>query len=385
MIKMISREQQEQFELKNLAFYATKSINSKGRKIKIKEHTFRTSFQRDIDRIVHSKSFRRLEYKTQVFVNHEGDHPRTRLTHTIEVVQISTTIARALGLNEDLTRAIALGHDLGHTPFGHSGEIELNAILLEEGLNGFKHNDHSIRVVDELEKKYEEYDGLNLTWEVREGILKHTLIRKGVYPDLLPEILSTLEGQVVAIADEIAQDSHDLDDGLREEIISFSQLKKLSIFNKLEISEKINSDFFIKKLIDFLVTDIINFSLFNFNKEIFIIDFNLEIKKSEQELRSFLLEYIYNNYRIKRMDAKARKFIRDLYTSYKKDPLQLPDEVFRKCSFQNVNIRILNEQELEKIKNSLEFKKSLTDYISGMTDRYAQDEYIKLFIPYERV
>src|SRR3989338_5158463 len=201
-------------EAKRLALYAMHSKDSRGRRYKETEHPFRTAFQRDRDRIIHCNAFRRLEYKTQVFVYHEGDHYRTRLTHTIEVAQISRTIARALGLNEDLSEAIALAHDLGHPPFGHSGETVLNELMKDHG--GFEHNAHSLRIVEELEKRYPGFNGLNLTWEVREGIVKHNSEhdRPSLSDEYEKDKQPCLEAQIVDIADEIAYNNHDLDDGL---------------------------------------------------------------------------------------------------------------------------------------------------------------------------
>lgn len=373
-----TRKDLENFEIKYLASYAIKSVYSKGRKIKIEEHPFRTCFQRDIDRIIHSKAFRRLEYKTQVYVNHEGDHYRTRLTHTLEVVQLSSAVSRVLGLNEDLTRAIAFGHDLGHTPFGHSGETILNEIMKKEKLDGFKHNEQGVKVIDKLEKKYNDYDGLNLTWEVREGILKHTSIRKNKYEELEPEKPATLEGQVVAICDEIAQDSHDLDDGLREKIITIEDIELLDLYKNL--NKEINDLEIIKNLINFLITDIIDNSSFNLKKEKFIIDFSKQTKSKEKELRNFLTEKIYHSCRIKRMDNKAKDYIEKLYYTYKKDPLQLPDEILERY---NSNLRTLKD--LTKVKKDPLLSIIICDYIAGMTDRYAQDEYKKLFMPFELV
>ncbi len=218
---MLNQEQIKAFEDSFLASYAMKSCNSRGRIYKEKEHPYRSVYQRDRDRIIHSAAFRRLEYKTQVFVNHEGDYYRTRLTHTIEVAQIARTIAAALRLNVDLTEAIALAHDLGHTPFGHSGEDAMNELMAKYG--GFNHNSHGLRVVDKLEERYPDFPGLNLSWEVREGIIKHSSsFDKSVkIKDLAPEEMPTLETQVVDIADEIAYDNHDLDDGRHSFAVGF--------------------------------------------------------------------------------------------------------------------------------------------------------------------
>lgn len=387
-----SREQIESFEIKHLAFYATKSAYSKGRKIKISEHPFRTAFQRDIDRIIHSKAFRRLECKTQVYVYYEGDHYRTRLTHTLEVVQLSSTVSRVLDLNEDLTCAIALAHDLGHTPFGHSGESELNKIMQEEINEEFRHNIQGVKIVDELEKKYETYNGLNLTWEVREGILKHTSIDKNKkYVDLEIDKPSTLEGQVVAICDEIAQNSHDLDDGLREKIISLEDIRNLGLYKSINIKEKQNDFEIIINLIDFLITDLIDNTLVNLEKgrnpNVIQVCFSNEVKTKEEELREFLTEKIYNSYRVKRMDNKARNCIRSLYETYKKDPLQLPDEVLLKyCESKKItSLRKLSKEKLEELKKDSTFLTSICDYIAGMTDRYAHQEYRRLFMPDELV
>ena len=255
-----------EIEARILAPYAAHSSQTRGRIHKEEEHPYRTCYQRDRDRIIHSAAFRRLEYKTQVFVNHEGDYYRTRLTHTIEVAQIARTIASVLGLNADLTEAIALAHDLGHTPFGHSGEDALNELMRKWG--GFNHNLHGLRVVDIIEERYPEFSGINLTWEVREGIVKHSSAfdKAGTIKSLAPNEQPTLEAQIVDIADEIAYDNHDLDDGLTSELIKESDLQKLKLWDKIShrISKKyatIDAPFrkylIIRSLIDVQVTDLV--------------------------------------------------------------------------------------------------------------------------------
>ncbi|MDP2959864.1 MAG: deoxyguanosinetriphosphate triphosphohydrolase, partial [candidate division Zixibacteria bacterium] len=234
------RANMEEEEERYLAPYAMKSKETLGRKYKEEDHPYRSFFQRDRDRIIHSSAFRRLEYKTQVFVNHEGDHYRTRLTHTIEVAQISRALARALKLNEDLTEAIALAHDLGHTPFGHSGEETLNEIMKSYG--GFEHNRQSLRVVDLLEERYPEFPGLNLTYEVREGIIKHeTIYDRPVPAEFNPKSCPTLECQVVNLADEIAYTSHDIDDGLRSMVLSEEELNEVELWR--ETAEQIEKKY----------------------------------------------------------------------------------------------------------------------------------------------
>jgi len=251
---MLNREELEANEQKFLAPYGVKSNQSRGRRYKEREHSFRSLFQRDRDRIIHSTAFRRLEYKTQVFVNHEGDYYRTRLTHTIEVNQIARTIARALRLNEDLTEAIALAHDLGHTPFGHAGEKILSELMKDSG--GFEHNRQGLRVVDKLEKKYRKFDGLNLTYEVREGIIKHhTPYDLPEYQEFNPAEFPTLECQVVSLADEIAYTSHDLDDGLKAGLIGENDLREIKLWFSIykKIPENISNEEKIYKTIRSLI------------------------------------------------------------------------------------------------------------------------------------
>ncbi len=237
---MLNQKKIKEFEDNFYAPYAMKSYNSRGRVHKEDEHPYRSAYQRDRDRIIHSAAFRRLEYKTQVFVNHEGDYYRTRLTHTLEVAQIARTIAFALKLNIDLVEAIALAHDLGHTPFGHSGEQALDELMARHG--GFNHNLQGLRVVDILEERYPDFCGLNLTWELREGIVKHSsAFDKGVkIKDLAPKEMPTLETQIVDIADEIAYDNHDLDDGLTSGLLKDQDLEKLEIWGNInrDISKK---------------------------------------------------------------------------------------------------------------------------------------------------
>lgn len=384
---MLNRDQIKDFEDKLLAPYAMKSYNTRGRVYKEKEHPYRSAYQRDRDRIIHSAAFRRLEYKTQVFVNHEGDYYRTRLTHTLEVSQIARTIATALRLNADLTEAIALAHDLGHTPFGHSGEDTLDELMAKFG--GFNHNLQGLRVVDLLEAKYPDFPGLNLSWEAREGIVKHSSAfdRLAKIKELAPQELPTLETQVVDIADEIAYDNHDLDDGITSGLLNESTLEKLPLWNNInqEISRKYakiewekRKYLIIRSLIDMQVTDLIQETEKRINK--LKLNSYLEVKKADKKivafssqmqnlrksLRELLLENLYHHYRVIRMSNKATRFIQELFKVYIDNSRQLPPLIQKNIP-----------------KDGL--RRAVCDYIAGMTDRYALDEYKKLFDPYEKV
>ncbi len=370
-----------------LAPYAMKSYNSKGRIYKEATHPYRSDYQRDRDRIIHSAAFRRLEYKTQVFVNHEGDYYRTRLTHTLEVAQIARTIAYALGLNTDLTEAIALAHDLGHTPFGHSGEDALNELLAQTG--GFNHNLQGLRVVDILEERYPDFPGLNLTWEVREGIVKHSSAfdESEEISEFSQDQSPTLETQIVDIADEIAYDNHDLDDGLTSGLIKDSDLLKLEVWKNIykTISQKYDKlgierkkYLIIRSLIDLQVTDLIRETEKRITKLKIksyadvkktsgkIAVFSANLIKLRKPLREFLISKLYNHYRVIRMSNKAKRFIKELFNVYLNSPDQLPPHIKDRIAYDGT-------------------KRAVSDYIAGMTDRYALDEYKKLFDPYEKV
>jgi dGTPase len=376
-----------EFENKFLAPYAMKSCDSRGRLHPEDEHVYRSCYQRDRDRIIHSAAFRRLEYKTQVFVNHEGDYYRTRLTHSIEVSQIARTIAYALNLNMDLIEAIALAHDLGHTPFGHSGEEILNELM--SGAGGFNHNLQGLRVVDFLEERYPEFPGLNLSWEVREGIVKHSSVFDiaVAIKEFSPKQMPSLETQVVDMADEIAYDNHDLDDGLTSGLIKEADLENLEIWQKINrmINQKyakINSScrkyLIIRGLIDLQVTDLIAHTRLEISRrrikkytdvhklDCKIVDFSSKIKQLRKPLRRFLMQKLYHHYRVVRMSTKAKRFIRELFSEYLKRPAQMPSEIQLKIPQEGV-------------------KQVVCDYIAGMTDRYALNEYKKLFYPYEQV
>lgn len=324
------RRQTERIEKETFSSYACYSCNIRGREHYEEDCEVRTAFQRDRDRIIHSKSFRRLKAKTQVFIIPEGDHYRTRLTHTLEVAQIARTTARALRLNEDLTEAIALGHDLGHTPFGHSGEEALNKVFLP----GFKHNEQSLRVVDFLEG----WNGLNLTWEVRDGILNHT-------GSNLP---STLEGQIIRFADRVAYINHDIDDALRGGIITFEQLPKgpLGILGQ-EHRNRINT----------MVTDLIKNSW-----EKSRIAMSTDIQKATDELRSFLFKYVYIGSEAKKEENKALHVVQSLFKYFTSNPDALPQEYLDWAEKVGV-------------------ERSVCDYIAGMTDHYAVTQYTRIFIP----
>lgn len=380
------RQQMESEEDKYLAPCAMKSKETQGRKFKEDDHPYRTHFQRDRDRIIHSTAFRRLEYKTQVFVNHEGDHYRTRLTHTIEVAQISRSMARALRLNEDLAEAVALVHDLGHTPFGHSGEETLNEIMKDHG--GFEHNRQTLRVVDFLEEKYPEFPGLNLTYEVRESIIKHqTVYDKPIPSEFEPQKRPTLECQVVCLADEIAFNCHDVDDGLRSGVLSEEELDEVNLWKECRdqlLKRYPNLPSFqrqsqgVRMMINRLVTDVISASSTKIkmkgirtiedvrNAGENILTFSSPTSKLNAQLKMFLFNRMYRHYRMVRMGDKAKRLMTQLFQVYVDNPDQLPPH-FR-----------------TKIKKSDKMQ-VICDYIAGMTDRYALQEYRKLFDPLAKV
>ncbi len=383
MLKRRDLEKREEL----LAPYAQKSKLSKGRVYKEPEHGYRSCYQRDRDRIIYSTAFRRLEYKTQVFVNHEGDYYRTRLTHTLEVAQIARSIARAMKLNEDLVDAISLAHDLGHTPFGHSGEDALHEIMKDYG--GFDHNTQGLRVVDRLEERYPEFPGLNLTYEVREGIIKHSTAYDLPRPAIPFESTASpiLEIQVVDVADEIAYDNHDLDDGIMSALIKEEDLKEVPVWARKEkeirklyprAKEEIKKYQIIRSMIDDQVTDILNQTEANIKRykiqrsqdvtktPVRIVTFSKAMENSRKPMREFLQKNLYQHYRVIRMSNKAYRFITALFNIYLDKPEQLPP---------STQARLKKEDKHQVI----------CDYIAGMTDRYALDEYKKFFEPYERV
>lgn len=384
---MLNVRQIKEFESKFLALYAMKSYETRGRIYEEEEHLYRSIYQRDRDRIIHSAAFRKLEYKTQVFVIHEGDSYRTRLTHTLEVAQIARTIATAFRLNVDLAEAIALAHDLGHTPFGHAGEEILNELMRKEG--GFNHNLQGLRVVDVLEEKYPNFPGLNLSWEVREGIVKHSsgFDQSVKLKEFKPGEQPTMEAQIVDVADEIAYDNHDLDDGLTSGLLFEEDLLKIPLWKS--ISGHINKKYktidcdkrkylIIRSLINIQVTDIIQHAEAQLKKinprswqdikmlEKRIVNFSPGMLTERKPLRKLLLEKLYHHYRVVRMSTKAKRFIRELFDTYIKNPSQLP-----------VSIQ-------KRIKEG-GLRRSVCDYIAGMTDRSTLDEYEKLFDPYTKV
>ena len=378
-----------------LAPYASHEGHSKGRRHPETAPKYRKQFQRDRDRIVHSAAFRRLEYKTQVFVNHEGDMFRTRLTHSIEVAQIGRSIARTLRLNEDLTEAIALAHDLGHTPFGHAGQDALNGCMRDHG--GFEHNLQSLRVVDELEERYAEFSGLNLTFEAREGILKHCSVKKAaelgdVGQRFLENRQPSLEAQVANLADEIAYNNHDIDDGLRAGFLTIEQLGSVRLFAEQhtlvmqvypDLAERRTIHEVVRRMINCQVTDLIE----NSNVQLAqaapkhvdevrsakqaLIRFSDDMQARNLELKRFLREHLYQHYRVRRMTAKAARVIDSLFAAFSTDLKLLPPEAYEKAM-------------LAKEKNGTTGEaRIIADYIAGMTDRYAIREYEKIYNPAE--
>jgi len=368
--------------MSGLAPYAAYPERSQGRQHREEPPAGRNEFQRDRDRIIHSTAFRRLEYKTQVFVNHEGDLFRTRLTHSLEVAQIGRGIARNLGLHEDLVEAIALAHDLGHTPFGHAGQDALNACMKESG--GFEHNLQSLRVVDFLEQRYAEFDGLNLTFEVREGILKHCSLQNArqlgqIGERFLRKQQPSLEAQVANLADEIAYNNHDVDDGLRSGLITLQQLSEVPIFARhlLEVQQRYPQlegrrlvHETVRRMINSLVQDLCQQSSKNISeanpgnvedvrKAAALIAFSPEMQQQQLELKQFLRNQLYRHYRVNRMSSKAQRIIRELFTAFHDDPALMPEEF--------------------QVRAKEEHARAVADYIAGMTDRYAIREYRRLF------
>jgi dGTPase len=366
----------------NLAPYAADPMQSRGRRFLEPPATPRSEFQRDRDRIIHSTAFRRLEYKTQVFINHEGDLFRTRLTHSLEVAQIGRTLARVLQLDEDLIETIALAHDLGHTPFGHVGQDVLNDCMREHG--GFEHNLQSLRVVDELEQKYAEFEGLNLTFEAREGILKHCAVKKAealgdVGRRFLDNTQPSLEAQIANLADEIAYNNHDVDDGLRSGLISLAQLEEVPIFRRhLDAVRQRYPDLVDRRLIHETVRRMINTLVVDLVEETRrklaehrpdsvdalrlcppLAAFSSEIREEHLALKRFLRQHLYRHYRVNRMMEKARRLVRDLFEAFTRQPELLPPE------------------HQERTVNGLQ--RAVCDYIAGMTDRYAMREHRRIF------
>ena len=363
-----------------------RSAVSQGRVHAESEHTLRMAFQRDRDRIIHSTAFRRLEYKTQVFVNHEGDYYRTRLTHTMEAAQITRTIARSLRLNADLAEAVALAHDLGHTPFGHAGERVLDELMAPHG--GFEHNAQSLRIVDVLEERYPDFRGLNLTWEVREGIVKHTPpYDKPLAAAFASGRAPALEAQLVDYTDEIAYNSHDIDDGLKSGLLSFEQLEQVRLWRDAyrtvrtaspHASQRIWRYQAIRLIIDRLVTDLtetiearIAAAGIATAEDVRahgapLIGHSPEIEAQRLELKTFLMDNLYRHYRVIRVFEKAKRVMRELFEAYMAEPRQLPPHI------------------LERTARGDALPRVIADYIAGMTDRFALEEHRKLFDPREK-
>lgn len=381
------RDELRRREGDSLASYATRSSDTQGRVYDEPEHPFRLPFQRDRDRIIHSTAFRRLEYKTQVFVNHEGDYYRTRLTHSIEAGQITRTLCRVLGLNEDLGEAVALSHDLGHTPFGHAGERVLNKLM--EPYGGFEHNAQSLRIVDVLEERYPGFPGLNLTWEVREGIVKHSSeYDRPLVQQFAPGVQPVLEAQIVDFADEIAYNSHDIDDGLKSGMLEERDLADVALWREArdqvraahgDASETIQRYQTVRRIIDGLVTDMIAAIVGRIEEHgirtladvracpVRLAGLSQTMAAKNRELKRVLFNRLYRHHRITRMTVKAQRVMTALFHTYMEEPQQMPPHVYRRVDVDDTKARVV------------------ADYIAGMTDRFAFDEYRKLFDPDERV
>jgi dGTPase len=379
-----------------LAPYAAHEEQSRGRRHPEPKPDFRGEYQRDRDRIIHSSAFRRLVYKTQVFVNHEGDLYRTRITHSIEVAQIARSVARALKVNETLTEAISLAHDLGHTPFGHAGQDALNECMRRYG--GFEHNLQSLRVVDELEDRYADFRGLNLTFECREGILKHCSLRNARNLGDLGERFirrrqPSLEAQIANLADEIAYNNHDVDDGLRAGLIAVTSLQEVDLFRRQyetvrkqypDINERRHVYETIRRMINYVASDLIRTTQTRLrDSRLASIDdvrerarplasFSPEVRAENLQLKEFLSERLYRHHKVLRMTSKARRVLKELFSAFMEDVKLMPDEhrdIARKAEQQH---------------GASGRARAVADYVAGMTDRYAILEHRRLFDPSER-
>jgi dGTPase len=379
---MRTRADLERIESQSLAPYAVQAALSRGRLFPESESAFRTAFQKDRDRVIHTSAFRRLEYKTQVFTNTQGDYYRTRLTHTLEVAQVGRTVARALGVNEDLTETIALSHDLGHPPFGHAGEKILDTLL--EGHGGFDHNKQSFRVVTKLEKRYADFEGLNLAWETLEGIVKHeTEYDVSDAADFEPTWRASLEAQIANLADETAYNAHDLDDGLRSGLLEARQLVDVAIWRKFTGELGYNPEFLseferrvlIRELLGWVITDIVQTSSQNLlginnlsdvrNAQKPLIAHSQEARDMLRELKKFLYQNFYYHHRVMRQVHKAEHILTSLYKAFVGRPNMMPKN---------------HQTRIEKVG----LERAVCDYLAGMTDRFAMDEFNKLFEPFER-
>jgi dGTPase len=378
------RAQLETIERDSLAPYAVHSGDSRGRLFPEPESLYRTAFQKDRDRVLHTSAFRRLEYKTQVFVNYEGDYYRTRLTHTLEVAQVGRTIARALGVNEDLTETIALAHDLGHPPFGHAGEHILDGLM--EGSGGFDHNKQSFRIVTELEERYPSFRGLNLSWETLEGIVKHeTEYDESDASAFEPSWKASIEAQIANIADETAYNAHDLDDGLESGLIVPAELEGLRVWQRLtgmlgmnprELRD-LERRVLIREMLGWVITDIVQttserlethgVSTLSSVRDATgtLVGHSAQVEAELAELKQFLYANLYNHFRVVRQVHKAEHFLTTLFKAFIARPKMLPEGVQDRIGVAGL-------------------ERAVCDYLSGMTDRFAMDEYKRLFEPYER-
>jgi dGTPase len=375
-----------------LAAYACRTMDSRGRVHEESESPHRNPYQRDRDRIIHSTAFRRLEYKTQVFVNHEGDHYRTRLTHSIEVAQIARSICRSMSLHEDLAEAVALAHDLGHTPFGHSGQDALDAVMKPYG--GFEHNRQSLRIVEKLEHKYASFPGLNLSYETREGIVKHhsahdipknqDLARYELHEQ------ATLEAQIGNLADEIAYNNHDIDDGCRAGMLTVEGLNQLELFERYfsdvqalfpDVSERLKVNETVRRMINFLIVDVIEETgrrICEANVQSLddvrsaaasLVGFSRPVRHMNRKLKDYLYKYMYKHYRVARMASKAKYVVSEIFHAYMHNPSMLPER-------QQLE---LQQAQTKHTQSPQRQARVIADYIAGMTDRYALEEYERLF------
>ena len=384
-MELVDRKALEEREDRFLAPYGMRSAKSRGRRHLEPDDPNRTTYQRDRDRVIHSSSFRRLEYKTQVFVNHEGDNYRTRLTHSLEGAQIGRSVARSLALNEDLTETLVLGHDLGHTPFGHSGEKVMAELMADHG--GFEHNRQTLRILEVLEERYPKFPGLNLSWEIREGIIKHQPDSDARAPaEYAPGEAPTLEAELVDFVDEIAYNNHDIDDALSSGMIAVDKIRSVELFR--ESYEEVRAEGIrgerlirhqtVRRIISRCTKDLVLTTLKTVRDSNVasvedvrkagrrLVGYSPDMARRVKELKDFLFTNMYRNYRVVRMGDKAGRILRDLFLSYVGEPLQLPPHYQERIPRDGMH-------------------RVVCDYIAGMTDRFAVDEHRKLFDPMVRV